>query len=276
MTDVLHVGTYLMCAARFEYTLHESSVAEALQYLVMSDSRLADARFRVKHFHAQSVFRVASDVAFYAPLVFDEVSPNECVVGAVSRLVEELFAQSRFCFRCLRHDEQTTRVFVNAMHQSHFWVVSVEGWYVTHVPGHSIDQCAGEVSCTRMHHHACRFVDNHQIVVFIDDVKRNILRHDAGVVLRMVEHERDDISRPHLVVALDSLSRHADAPSVGSSLNTVAAGVLHVFGQEFIDAHGRLSGVDDDAPMLISVAVGRTLGVSPVVFGRFQLVVQQV
>ena len=85
VSDVLHVSTYLMCASRLKYTLHKGGIAEALQYSVMSDGRLANARFRIEDLHAQPVFRIASDVALYAPLVFDEVSPNECVVGAVSR-----------------------------------------------------------------------------------------------------------------------------------------------------------------------------------------------
>lgn len=92
----------------------------------MSNGRLANARFRVEDLHAQSVFRVASDVAFYASLVFHDVSPDKCIIGAVSRLMEELFAQNRFGFRRLRHDEQAACVLVDAVHQSYFRVIGIE------------------------------------------------------------------------------------------------------------------------------------------------------
>jgi hypothetical protein len=34
-------------------------------------------------------------------------------------------------------------------------------------------------SCARVHHHACRLVDDRQIVVLINDVERNLFRDGA-------------------------------------------------------------------------------------------------
>jgi len=276
MPDVLHVGTYLVRASGLQDALHERGVAKALQHLVVCDSRFADTRLRVEDLHAQPVFGVAPDVALDAALVFDEVSPDECVVGAVRRLVEKLLAQCRLGLRCLGHHEQTTRVFVDTVHQSHFRIVGVEGGHIAHVPGYGVDQRAREVAGSRMHHHTGRFVDHHQIIVLVDNVQRDVLRDDAGVVLGMVEHECDDIARPYLVIAFDGFASHADVSCVGCCLYAVAAGVLHVLGEKLVNAYGCLSGVHHDAPVLVAVVIGIGLVAAAIVTGLFQLVVQQV
>ena len=92
MADVLHVGPDLMRAPRFEDTLYQGDVAIAFKHLVMSDGRLADLRVRREHLHSQTVFRISPNIAFYPPLVLHEVPPDECIVTAVSSLVEELLA----------------------------------------------------------------------------------------------------------------------------------------------------------------------------------------
>ena len=74
-----------------------------------------------------------------------------------------------------------------------------------------------------MHHHARRLVDDHQLVVLIHDVKRNVLRHDARVVLRLVEHQGDYVLGAHLVVALYRRAIDVDGSSVGGLLYAVAA-----------------------------------------------------
>ena len=77
-------------------------------------------------------------------------------------------------------------------------------------------------------------------------------------------------------VFLDVFSTYMNESGISGLLDSVPAGMRLVFGQELVDAHGCLAGIDDDAPMLIAVAVGRILFVASVVFALFQFVVQQV
>ena len=90
MSYVLHVGANLMCAARLEYALDKRNVAETLYYTPMSDRRLAHTRVGRHHRHAQTVFRVACNVAFYTAFILHEVAPHEGVVAAMGALDEEL------------------------------------------------------------------------------------------------------------------------------------------------------------------------------------------
>ena len=46
MTDMAHVGTYLMSAASLEDTLHECHISETLYHAVVGDSLFAYARIR--------------------------------------------------------------------------------------------------------------------------------------------------------------------------------------------------------------------------------------
>lgn len=94
VADVLHVGSYLMCAACLEHAFHEGGVAVFLHHLPVCDGGFAYVRAGRRHGHAQAVLGVAGDVALYASAVFGKVSPDEAVVGAVCVVVEELFAEA--------------------------------------------------------------------------------------------------------------------------------------------------------------------------------------
>ena len=183
------------------------------------------ARLRVgrEDGHAQTVAHVAGDISLYAPFFLHKVGPDERDVATMGCLVEELLAEQCLGFRCLGHHQQTAGVLVDTMNQSHLGVVRVKGRHVAHVPCHGIDERAVEVASSRMHHHARRLVDDHQLVVLIHDVKRNVLRHDARVVLRLVEHQGNHVLGTYLVVALYRRAIDVDGSSVGGLLYAVAA-----------------------------------------------------
>ena len=96
-----------------------------------------------------------------------------------------------------------------------------------------------------MDHHTCRLIDDHQIIVFIDHLKGDILWGDGRVVVRTVKHQGDDIARAHLIVTLhrtgtasqfEILSRtDMDEASVCGLLDTVAAGVWLMLREELVD-----------------------------------------
>ena len=66
VANVLHVHTYLVCAARFEHTLHKGYVAITLQHLIVCHGMLAYARRGVEHGHLHAVARVTRNVALNA------------------------------------------------------------------------------------------------------------------------------------------------------------------------------------------------------------------
>ena len=185
-------------------------------------------------------------------------------------VVEELYAEPRLCLGRFRHDKQTARVFVDAVDKTHFGVVGIEARVVFQVPCHGVDERAVEVAGSRVHHHAGGLVDDHQRIVFIDDVERNVLGLDGGVVARAVEHERDDVARAHLVVALHGALVHVDEARVGSLLDAVARGVLHFLLHVFVDAQRRLPRIDLEAEVFVQLLRVQLVNVALVHGFRFQ------
>ena len=121
------------------------------------------------------------------------------------------------------------------------------------MPGDGVDQSAVEVAASGMHHHACRFVDDHQLVVLIDHVEWNLLWLDGGVEMGTVEHQRDDVARSHLVVALHRFLVYMHKTGIGCLLDAVSAGVLQFLAHEFIHSDGHLSTVHLKAVVLIEL-----------------------
>ena len=123
------------------------------------------------------------------------------------------------------------------------------------MPRHGIDECAVEIAGTRMHDHSGRLVDDHQRVVFIDDVERNVLGLDGGIVARTVEHQRDDVARTNLVIAFHRSIVDMDEARIGSLLDAVARRMLHLFLHIFVDAQRSLSRIDYEAEMLVKLLI---------------------
>lgn len=92
MPNVLHVGSDLMRTPRLENTLYQSDIAIALEHLIVGHGRLTDIRVCRENLHAQTVFRISSDITLYPSPVVREVPPDESIVAAVSRLIEKLLA----------------------------------------------------------------------------------------------------------------------------------------------------------------------------------------
>ena len=105
------------------------------------------------------------------------------------------------------------------------------------MPRYGVDQRTVEIAHTGVHHQAGRLVDDHQLVVLINYVKGNVFGFYGRVVVRTVKHQRDDIARTHLVVALHRLAVHVDETRVSSLLDTVARRVLYVLRHKLVDAY---------------------------------------
>ena len=102
-----------------------------------------------------------------------------------------------------------------------------------------------------MYYHARRFVDDHQGIVFIDNIEWYFLRLDCRIVLWSVEHECDDIPRLNLVIAFNWFLVDMYKTSISSLLNTISTGVLQFFEHELIHPEWHLALVHSDAVMLV-------------------------
>ena len=159
MSCVLHVGTNLMCAPRFQTAFQQCYGTETFQYAPMGYSMLARVASLGEDCHAQTVLGVTAYVASDGSFVLSERSPYESVVQPACGMVEELLAERSLCLGCLCYYQQTARILVYTVHQTHFRVVGVVSGVVLQMPCQSIDQCAAEVPASGMYHHAGRLVD---------------------------------------------------------------------------------------------------------------------
>ena len=219
----------------------------------MGHRRLAYSRLRRIHRHAQTVFRVTGYITLQASLVFSEVAPHQRIIATVGSLVEKLQAQLGLGVRGLGNDQQSASVLVNTMYQSHFRVVRVKRRHIAQMPCNGIYQRAVKISRPGMHHQSGGFVYHHQFRVLVDDIERNIFRLDGIVMTWTVQHQRDDIIRTHLVVALYRTIIHMHESCVGSFLYAVTAGVLQLLKHKLIHAQRQLSLVYDKTKMFIEL-----------------------
>ena len=156
---VLHVGTNLMRTPRFQTAFHQCYGTETFQYAPMGYSMLARVASLREDGHAQSVLGVTSYVASDGSFVLSERSPYESVVQSACGMVEELLAERSLCLGCLCHYQQTARILVYTVHQTHFRVVGVVARVVLQMPCQGIDKRTAEVSASGMYYHASRLVD---------------------------------------------------------------------------------------------------------------------
>ena len=139
----------------------------------------------------------------------------------MSIMIEELFSQIRLRLRRLSHHKQSTGILVDAMNQSNLRVVRIIARQITQMPGDGVNQRAVEVSTTRMHYHTSRFIDNHQIVVFITHIQWDILGFNSRIEMWAIQHQSDDIPRAHLIVAFYWTVVYKQEACIGSLLNTI-------------------------------------------------------
>ena len=251
MPGVLHMSTYLVCASCFQSAFHQGYRAKALKYSPVCDGMLAHFASFGEYRHAQSVFRVAPDVAYYCALVLWEWSPNQCVVQTSRGMIEELLAKRGLGFGCLGNDEKSAGVFVDTVHESYLGVVRVIARVVFQMPCQCVDQGAAKVTTSGMHHHAGWLVDEQQLVVFVYNIQGNLLRYYFPIAFWAVEHQCDDVSGLNLVVALYGFAIGLDVSCLGCLLDAIAAGISEVIHQEFVHSHRILPTICHYSAMLI-------------------------
>ena len=170
-------------------------------------------------------------------------------------LIEELLSKSRLSLRRLGNHKQSACILVYTMHKSNLRGVRIKLRHILHMPRHSIDKRTTEVSCTRMNHHTRLLIYNHEIIILVHHIERDVFRIYGSIVFRTREHQRHHITRTNLVVALHRLVIHMNIASLGSSLNAVARGMLHVLKEELVNSKLLLTCICHNTEMLIELSV---------------------
>ena len=136
----------------------------------------------------------------------------------------------------LGHDEQPTRILVDAVHEPQAWVLGVVVRVVLEVIGQGIDQRPRIVAMPRMDDEARGLIDHQEVFVLVDDVQGDILWDDLQLAARTAQLERDDLEGLDAVVGLDGAIPDEDIASLQRLLDAAAGGVGHARGEELVDA----------------------------------------
>ena len=142
-------------------------------------------------------------------------------------MVEKLLGQTGVRAFVLGHDQQPRRILVDTVHQTGAQIALPEHRQRAQMIGQGIDQRPVPVAVARVHDHAGGLVDDQQIVVFVGDVERDVLRHDLDLALGIGHHHGDAVQRLDLVARLGRTSAHEHAAAVDRRLDAVARAVLH-------------------------------------------------
>ena len=250
MADGGHVHADLVRPARFQAAFHHGDEAVALQDLPVGDGPLAFLRIVIDA-EAQPVVRVPSDGAGNGPLIFRQVAPNHGRIDPVDGMDEELVGQVRLGGRILRHDQETARVLVDAVHQHpHPFVALLRSLGNPQIVGQGIDKRSVVIPVPGVDDHPGRFVHDQHVLVLIDDVQGNVLRKDFHAPAFVGHHELDDVAGADDGIGLRGLVVHEDIAQLDGLLDPVPGRPFLVGGNEFVHPEGRLSLVRDQAEML--------------------------
>ena len=126
------------------------------------------------------------------------------------------------------------------MHQSHARVANIVVGIVLKVIGEGVDQRAGVIAMSWMHHQPCRFVHHQQLVVLINYIKWYVFGNNLVFIARTVHHYAYVVAGFYAIVRLHRAAVHSDAFCFGSLLNSVARGVGNARNEKFIDSEQHL------------------------------------
>ena len=104
-------------------------------------------------------------------------------------------------------------------------------------------KCSGPVAECRMYHHARFLVDNHQILVLINNSNRDIFRSEFRC-WRAKQGDLYNITRFDAVIGFDGLFINQHTTLLYSCLYLVACGIFHLLGQVLVDTHRGLHPAD--------------------------------
>ena len=250
MSDVLHVYTDLVGTSGFEYTFHKCDISQTFQYLIVRNCMFSLSRI-AHDSHLHTVFGVTSDVSSNCTFIFFYDSPYQSIIFTFGCFIVELHAQTGFGIRSFGYYQKAGSIFVNTVNQSYLRVVGVIRGDITQMPGNGINQCTVIVSTPRMNNQTGRFIDNHQVIVFVYNVQRDIFRDNVVLVARTIHHDSQHIKRFYLIAAFYRFPVCHHKACICSCLNAVAGCIDNAFEQIFVDTYRCLSFIYYNSEMFV-------------------------
>ena len=157
--------------------------------------------------HLEAIALIAAYIADDGALGAVEAPPDEGAVGALGGLLKELTREMRLRLGALGHDEQPTRILVDAVHEPQAWVLGVVVRVVLEVIGQGVDERPRIYARGRVHDHAARLVDDDNVHILIEDIQRDVLCTDLNRLCRR-DGTRYDLAATQLKIRLAPLSVH--------------------------------------------------------------------
>jgi len=191
--NVSHVHANLVGTAGFQLDPHVGVRAEALEYTVVADRRLAAVGNR----HALAHAAMAADRGIDLAAGSDHAN-HDALVDAADLARLHLLDQPGLRLQGLGHYHQAGGVLVQAVDDTGARYVDD----VRHVVQQCIEQCPAGMPGGRVHNQPGRLVDHHDMVVFVDDIQLDIFGDPLalGLLLGLKDKLRatmDEVSRAH-------------------------------------------------------------------------------
>ena len=235
--DMFEMNTDLMCSSCMEYQLDKRKMFKVFLYPVFRDRCFPILSLVIVTGHDFSVACRAADVGSYYSFRVIRCAPDNCLVFLLDLPVCKLsrqLVQGRAVFGC---DNQPGGVFVEPVHNAGSEVCCVKFVGIgAEMVQNSVGKCACPVAESRMDDHSRRFIDYHEVIVLIHDIKRNIFRSQ----FRRGRPEKGDlygVEGFYFVIGFDGFSVHQDPVFRNGFLNLVPGGVFNLLCEIHINTH---------------------------------------
>ena len=131
-------------------------------------------------------------------------------------------------------------VFVYAVHKAYAVQIVYLYLFLLQVVRQAIDKCPGIVAACRMHHHACRLIDDHEVFILVSNIQWYIFGYYFCTFLVAGLEYHYSIVRPHAVVRLYDFVIDQYETFFYGLLHLVTGSSFEAVHQEFIYAQGFL------------------------------------
>jgi lipoyl(octanoyl) transferase len=233
---MLHVYADLVGTARFQDTLYDGDIPETFQYFIVGNGFFSVLAFGIgiEQFAKALVSAYMSDDR---ACVLREVAPNKGHILPAHGMIEELFGKAADRpFRFGEHHE-AARILVDAVYEAEAGecLFAYSGVLLLQVPRDTIDQGAGIVTTGGVDDYAGRFINDHDLIVFVADVEGKLFRDDLFPMAFFVRVDDDLIEGSDLIVWLYLFVVDEYHPCFQRFLDLVAGGVFDPLNQELVD-----------------------------------------
>ncbi|TDQ25380.1 hypothetical protein DEV91_114162 [Phyllobacterium brassicacearum] len=192
MTNMGHVHAYLMCSACFQDAFHKGSEGRGIflcpktfLHLKMRYGVAGIITLFMDHSLFGTVAMGAAERGIDGPGRPVGGAPDDRKVCALqiacTTMIGKLRAQVTMGKIILGYDHDAAGFLVEAMHNTGSLDTADARQCVTAMVNQCVDERAGPIAVARMHDEPCRLVDDNEVSIFIENIKRNFLALRGGI-----------------------------------------------------------------------------------------------